>query len=126
MSDVMKGAGYGTLLTELKIRISRWLTTTKWLVMREGAADVAIHRFVVAMTNDLAACCLITNHLATVLWLLSGMASCSISQMASSSIRSVATWQSSQINNTRSDKTQRSHPTMTFNINQLNQPNNLT
>ena len=39
------------------------------------------------MTNDLAACCLITNHLATVLWLLSGMASCSISQMASSSIR---------------------------------------
>ena len=91
MSDVMKGAGYGTLLTELKIRISRWLTTTKWLVMREGAADVAIHRFVIAMTNDLAACCLITNHLATVLWLLSGMASCSISQMASSSIRSAAT-----------------------------------
>ena len=39
------------------------------------------------MTNDLAACCLITNHLATVLWLLSGMASSFTSQMASSSIR---------------------------------------
>ncbi|MDP2761146.1 MAG: hypothetical protein Q8O64_12225 [Sideroxyarcus sp.] len=39
---------------------------------------------VIAITSDLPACRLITNHLATVFWLLSGMASSFISQMASS------------------------------------------
>jgi len=38
------------------------------------------------ITSDSPTCVLITNHLATVFWLLSGMASCFISRMASGSI----------------------------------------
>jgi hypothetical protein len=58
---------------------------------KTSAASVARQRpgrrgntesFVIAITSDLPACWLITNHLATVLWLLSGMASCFTSRLA--------------------------------------------
>jgi len=44
---------------------------------------------VIAITSDLPVCWLITSHFATVLWWLSGLASCFTSEMASSFINEV-------------------------------------